>query len=305
MSALLDRLPPGANVALVRLRSLGDCVLTTPAIELLHRHRPDLRLSVIVEDRFAEIFRGNPALSAVAAPTKLAARRLRPALCLNLYGGTRSLWITALSGARWRAGFGHHLHAWIYNAKIPRAQEILGVDRVVHTAEHLASAMFWLGVPRTDIPRARLFAEPAAAAGPPYAVIHALASAPEKMWPAANFLAVARHLRSHGLEPVFVGGPGEDLSAFAEFDTRPGRSLAETKALLAGAALFVGNDSGPAHMAAAFGRPVVVLYGSSDPVVWAPWRTAAETFVSPEGMARIEPAQVIAAADRLLGAIAA
>jgi heptosyltransferase-3 len=46
----------------------------------------------------------------------------------------------------------------MYNVRIPRAQDILGVDRHVHTAEHLASAMFYLGVPRCEIPRARLFA---------------------------------------------------------------------------------------------------------------------------------------------------
>ena len=55
-----------------------------------------------------------------------------------------------------------------------------------------------------------------------------------------------------------------------------GAPLGEIKSLLRGAALFIGNDSGPAHMAAAFGVPVVVIFGSSDPVIWAPWRTASE-----------------------------
>jgi ADP-heptose:LPS heptosyltransferase len=52
-------------------------------------------------------------------------------------------------------------------------------------------------------------------------------------------------------------------------------------------------------MAAAFGTPVVVLYGSSDPVVWAPWRTASEIFAAPVGIARIEAREVIAAVSRL------
>ena len=47
-----------------------------------------------------------------------------------------------------------------------------------------------------------------------------------------------------------------------------------------GASLFVGNDSGPAHMAAAFGVPVVVLFGPSDPVTWAPWRTINQVVVN-------------------------
>jgi ADP-heptose:LPS heptosyltransferase len=57
------------------------------------------------------------------------------------------------------------------------------------------------------------------------------------------------------------------------YRTLPGASLAEVKAVLSRAALFLGNDSGPAHMAAAFGVPVVVLFDASDPDIWGPWRT--------------------------------
>ncbi len=55
---------------------------------------------------------------------------------------------------------------------------------------------------------------------------------------------------------------------------------------MSGASLFVGNDSGPAHMAAAFGVPVVVLFGPSNPVTWAPWRTAAQVMTAREDIAR-------------------
>ena len=95
---------------------------------------------------------------------------------------------------------------------------------------------------------------------------------------------MAEHLRhDHDLETVFIAGPGEDLSAFAGFRTVVGAPLEETKSLLQGASLFLGNDSGPAHMAAAFGLPVVVLFGPSDAVVWAPWQTASEVLVEPGG----------------------
>ncbi len=53
---------------MVRLRSMGDCVLTTPAIELLKGARPDLEIGVVVEDRFAAVFEGNPAISATLPP---------------------------------------------------------------------------------------------------------------------------------------------------------------------------------------------------------------------------------------------
>ena len=257
-------------MALVRLRSLGDCVLTTPAIRLLKSFRPDLRLSIVVEDRFRAVFEGNPDLDELLPPELSALRRFRPALTINLHGGTRSAWMTALSGASIRAGFGHYRHRWAYNLRIPRAQETLGVERKVHTAEHLASAMFYLGVPHSEIPRAQLYAPPAPPASA--AVLHPVAAAPEKTWPPDRFLEVAGRLQATGLDPIFIGAPSDDLTAWRAYRTQQG-TLAETKALLSRAALFVGNDSGPAHMAAAFGLPVVVFFGPSDRDIWAPWRT--------------------------------
>src|SRR5205823_12687774 len=129
----------------------------------------------------------------ILAPDLGALRRFRPHLCVNFHGGTRSAWMTALSGARYRAGFGHYRQVFAYNVKIPRAQEILGVERTVHTAEHLASAMFYLGAPAGEIPRARLTAtekRPAAA------VIHAGAATAGKTWRADGFLEVARRLEA-------------------------------------------------------------------------------------------------------------
>jgi heptosyltransferase-3 len=267
--SLLDRLPSGSRIAVIRLRSLGDCVLTTPALAVLKQHRPDLKISVIVEPRFAEIFAGNPDIS------ETRDSMTRADLVLNLHGGTRSMLLTALSRAKFRAGFAHHRYSFVYSHKIPTAQEILGVTRRVHTAEHLASAMFWLGVPPQEIPRAKLFSDPAPPRRP-YAVIHPFAATPAKTWPAGRFLEVARNLN---LDPIFLAGPTDELKPFENFATSRG-SLAETKSLLSGASLFIGNDSGPAHIAAAFGIPVVVLFGPSDPLTWAPWRTESRVLTS-------------------------
>jgi ADP-heptose:LPS heptosyltransferase len=159
--------------------------------------------------------------------------------------------------------------------------------------------MFWMGVPRAEIPRARLSAAPTPLAGA-YAVLHPFASEPDKTWPAERFLAVAEHLRDKaGLEPVFLAGPADDPAAFQKFRTYQGAPLAQVKSLLAGAQLFIGNDSGPAHIAAAFGVPVVVLFGSSDPVNWAPWRTEAQVLTNPDAIGRISAGEVIAAAEAL------
>jgi ADP-heptose:LPS heptosyltransferase len=301
MSSVLERLPRNGRIAVIRIRSMGDCILTTPAICILKESRPDLAIAVVVEDQFRALFEENADVRGILPPKVSALRQWRPDLSLNLHGGRSSAVLTALSGARFRAGFAHFRFRWIYNIRIPRAQQILGVAGKVHTAEHLASAMFYLGAARMEIPRAKLFADRAQAQTvPPYVVIHPVAAEPAKTWPAERFRAVASHLRqSFDLQPVFIGGPGDDLSAFPEWRTVVGAPLDEIKSLIAGATLFVGNDSGPAHMAAAFGVPVVAIFGASDPVVWAPWRTQAEVLTGGDNIASVEVRQILDALERL------
>jgi ADP-heptose:LPS heptosyltransferase len=299
MSTILERLETGARVVLIRLRSLGDCVLTTPALRLLKAWRPDLTIGVVVEDRFRAVFEGNPDVDEVLPPEFREVTRFRARLCLNLHGGTRSLMLTGASLAGKRAGFAHFRGAGLYNVRIPTAQEILGVNRKVHTAEHLASAVFYLGVPHSEIPSSRLYTnEPKSPA--PSVVIHPAASKPEKTWPAARFHELACMLRKAGLEPIFIGAESEDLSAFQEFRVEQARPLEELKSLLAGASLMIGNDSGPAHMAAALNVPLVVLFGASDPVVWAPWKACAEQLVAAGGIESITVADVAEAAERVI-----
>ena len=78
-------------------------------------------------------------------------------------GGTRSAQLTIASRSPTRAGFEHFRFQQIYNVRIPRAQQILNVDRKVHTAEHLASAMFYLGY--RYMPYRRVGVGPALAGG--------------------------------------------------------------------------------------------------------------------------------------------
>ncbi|HTB19044.1 MAG TPA: glycosyltransferase family 9 protein [Bryobacteraceae bacterium] len=304
MTNVLDRLPSGARVAIIRLRSLGDCVLTTPALCLLKQARPDLQIALVVEDRFAAVFAGNPDVDQILAPNASSVSRFRPQLALNVHGGATSVRLMLAAASGLRAGFGHFRFQPMYNLRIPRAQEILGVDRKVHTAEHLASAMFYLGVPETEIPRARLFAGPHAVLPPrprPYAVLHPFASEAGKTWPRENFLAVAEHLdKNLGMEPVFIAGADEDLSALGEYSRLQGAPLEEVKALISGSALFIGNDSGPAHIAAAFGRPVVALWGSSDLDNWRPWRTTNVVLASPGGIHSIQVSEVADAVETLI-----
>lgn len=288
-ATILSRLGRDASIVLIRLRSLGDTVLATPAFRVLRRALPGSGIHVVMESRFADILRDQPDIDGVlrvCSPASLGdklrlvrrIRALRPQLCLDMHGGATAAWLTALSGARWRSGFAHFRHSWAYNARIPRAQEVLGraTDAPVHTAEHHAAAIFHLGAEAGDIPRARLGTAPVRA-HPPYAVLHAGAAYATKRWAADRFRSLASELRrEHGLEPVFAAGPGEAglAAAFPSFQVRQCRCAEDLTNLLSGATLFVGNDSGPAHVAAALGVPCVVLFGSSDSAAWRPWRTA-------------------------------
>ncbi|MBV9760354.1 MAG: glycosyltransferase family 9 protein [Acidobacteriaceae bacterium] len=297
---ILEQLPQRSRVGVIRLRSLGDCVLATPGLALLKGARADLEIGVAVEPRFAPVLEGSSAVDRILPPTWQALRAWKPSLCVNLHGGTRSQWMTAFSGARWRAGFAHHSFTFAYNIKIPRAQRILSVNRTVHTAEHLASAFFALGVPISKIPRAQLAAgeSPVESSGGRYAVLHPFASAPEKRWPAERFCEVARYLQLWNIRPIFLAGPADDPSPFGAHQVFQG-SVAQMKALLSRASVLIANDSGPAHVAAAFGVPSVVLFGASNPAIWGPWQTESEIVVAPEGLNTVSVSRVIAALERL------
>jgi ADP-heptose:LPS heptosyltransferase len=291
MESVLNRVPHGARVSVIRLRSLGDCVLTTPALAIMKAYRPDLQIGVVVEDRFRAIFETNPIVAGILGPGISEVVKYGSDLCLNLHGGTRSAMLTGASRACIRAGFGHYRLAGVYNLLIPRAQEILGEERTVHTAEHLASAIFYLGVPVCEIPRAELFAAPPDRR-PPYAVFHPFASREDKTWPAKRFVEVARSLRDR-FEPVFIAGPNDETNPFREFEIVANAPLSRVMSLISGAELFVGNDSGPAHIAAAFGIPTTVIFGASDPAIWGPWRTSGTVISDPGGIRAISSRTVL------------
>ncbi len=302
---ILSRLPPGARVLVIRLRSMGDTILMTPALRLLHEWRPDLKISVLSERPWDELLENSPAIdSVIVLGGKLATawrlRRMHFSLAINLHGGPTSALLTRATGAPWRAGLEHFRSRYAYNLHVPKAQEILGRHGPVHTAEHVASCFFWLGVPRCEIPRAQIFAsadvlESVAARlvsaglrqGEDYAVIHPSASYASKQWKASGFAEIGNFIESDfRLPAVYVCGAGESgvLDEIEQHARRPvlraeGWSMRELMALIAGARLFVGNDSGPAHIAAAAGIPVLVVFGSSHAAVWRPWNAVSSAVV--------------------------
>lgn len=305
VASLLPGLPPGARILILRLRSIGDIILLTPTLRLLKEWRPDLRISVMVEARFRELLQGNPAVEEILIPgegvgvrglvARLAViRRLRSrgfSLCVNLHGGPTSRFFARWSAVSGRVGFAHFRGKGLYNILVPDARTILNQPSL-HTAEHQAAAFFYLGLPRTEIPRAQIFsgvgqatwwdvkrAKLGIASGQPYAIIHPTASYKTKEWAPEGFAKMGEYFENKaGVVPIYSCGPGEapvldavEKSAGGSVRRLEGVSLAQFAAALAGARLFLGNDSGPAHMAAALARPVVVIFGSSSSPIWGPW----------------------------------
>lgn len=314
-ASLLPSLPAGAQLLVIRLRSIGDIVLLTPALRLLKDWRPDLRVSVVVESRFRELLEGNPDVEETLDPGqgtgaervwwRLRAlrelRRRKFLLCVNLHGGPTSNLLAWMSGARWKAGFEHFRSRRVYQVLIPDARAILGQPSI-HTAEHQASAFFYLGLPRREIPRAHLFVSAAhetwwqekrvslrIGEGQDYALVHPTALFATKQWAPEHFARLGAYLeREAGLVPVYSCGPAESavLDAVERLASEPirrleGASLGQFAAALSRTRLFVGNDSGPAHMASALGRPSVVIFGSSSSQIWGPWPRPAQSGAGP------------------------
>lgn len=180
---------------------------------------------------------------------------------------------------------------------------------------HLSQFPDLVLLPEQRTPRIALPATARSAAAPSARpiVLHPGSGSPKKNWPIDRFLAVAATLSARG--PIaWALGPAEEEAGIAATLARtfPGaplwRSLplAELAGRLAAARLFVGNDSGVAHLAAAVGCPVVVLFGASDPAVWAPRGTRVTVLGDgSRGIEAIEVEPVVRAALAALEAPAA
>jgi ADP-heptose:LPS heptosyltransferase len=299
-AALLPGLPQGAEILVIRLRSLGDLVLETPALAALHSWRPDLRISVVVEPRFAAVLEGNPAIAelifssgnAFATAAKFRARHFP--IVFNHHGGPRSAILTGFSGSPWRVGWTGYQYSFLHNVRVPDAKEFYGRE-AVHTVEHRISQFYWAGLPRGPIPNAAVFPQPDAMAsvarklaekgiapGAPYGVLQPGARLPEMRWPVASLAELARWFRErHGVASVVNLGAGDaEIAAEVQREMRNCSVLPEAPldireliALVAGSRIVIGNDSGPMHIADALQRPSVAVFSVTDPAQWHPWRS--------------------------------
>jgi ADP-heptose:LPS heptosyltransferase len=264
---------------------MGDCLILTGPVRALKEAFPGFRVSVLVEERFAPCFRGNPDFNEIIpvaskfnAAARLAARRF--SLKLNLHGGPTSLFYAWMPWGR-RVGIESHQYPGLYRGLVP------AVTYPAHAAEQLMFTFRWLGVDRETCPPLRFEKQReeaermrAAMKERPYAVIHPGSLFATKRWAVERFALLGQALRQRGLGIAVACGPGEEALAAAVAQGNPGAAIllgltiAELGELIRGAALYAGNDSGPMHLAAAVGTPAVVPWGSSNSVVWRPWSVA-------------------------------
>jgi ADP-heptose:LPS heptosyltransferase len=203
--------------------------------------------------------------------------------------------LSLLSGARFRIGQEAHRKSNAYHFRIPPSSIVWRREKV-HTAEHQLTLLRWLNLPGIEAGGARIHLNEESRsragkrlnqAGIPsggYIVIHPTATLFTKQWPEENFARLADSLQQrYGIPVIFTSAPHEAQVLLNLGNRAGGRhyywsdlKLGELFALIDGARIFIGNDSGPTHAAAALGRPVVVVWGSSDYDAWHPWMTEFE-----------------------------
>jgi len=290
-----------SRILVVKLDHLGDVILATPAVRALHEGHPGASIDVLVHPAAVAGVAHHPAVHAVLTyrsprfsrdGTADDSSRLREIArtrydtIVELRGDERTLLLPFWTGARRRVDRGT---VRLRN----KAWRALGRARVLHEVEtNLETVRPLVDASAT---RARVEVDPGPEAAASLArkldgyrlsearlvVLHAGAAWRPRAWRPERFGAVADWILGHyDAQVVLVGSEDErDVENAVRRSMREDRALAmtgaltleELTALLGRSALFIGNDSGPAHLAAACGVPSIVLFGPQDPRRFGPW----------------------------------
>lgn len=302
---------PSINrVLVVRMRSIGDTVLATPSLVALRRFLPDARIDILLEDWVAPLldeFDGvDNVISVGMGPvarlrSAIEIRRNRYDVVFNLHGGTTSTFLTWASGAANRIGYSNYQYSFLYDHRLSSPADFWK-QAVTHSAEQQLALLGYCGIPVNDRPRSCLAVTEAALVSiedklnqanssfdihhSSFALIHPAAAFATKQWPSENFARVAEYLAALGIKRVAIAAKHEstvldNLKAASRVPvlTFDDLTLPEITALASKAKLFIGNDSGIAHIAAAVNTPSVVIFGSSNRSHWRPWTDAPNEIV--------------------------
>ena len=292
------------SLLIVRLSALGDVIHVLPALSALRTAFPQAKLGWAVEDRAASLLRGHPQLDRLHVVPRKAwtqalkgwnlaavARGMRETVAelereeyevaLDFQANLRSSALSYFSGARRRIGqprpFSKEGSRFLFT-DVPDA-----VGKEAHKIVRNLQLLRPLGLDPDPVPRPTIpTGEPAGDLGPrPWVLLHPGVSAfgALKAWREERFAELGAALAADGATVRFLwGGAAEERLAEALAALAPGTapapatgSLLELAALLERADLVVGVDSGPLHLAAALGTPVLGLYGPKHPGTYGPF----------------------------------
>jgi lipopolysaccharide heptosyltransferase II len=297
------------KILLVRLREIGDVVFTTPLVSALHEHFPHAQITYLVEPAAAPVLATNTRIDRLIVTPRqtfiadmvfgLSLRKERFDLAIDFHGGPRASLLTWLSRAPVRIGYNVTGRGWMYTHRVARPREI----RPRHAVRNQWDLLAPLGIPLSEPECFSVEMSPdttavqrlsgrleKAGVGPTdrIVVVHVSAGNPFRRWPQSAFATVVAELaRETGMRVLVTSGPSEPEAAQRVADeagagldsitrerllTIGDLSLAELRALFDRAALFIGGDSGPLHIAATSFIPIVALYGPTLPVRSSPWR---------------------------------
>lgn len=290
-----------ARILCVQFASIGDLILTTPALSALHSACPDAHIALLTSTQAEPVVRGVGLVDEVIALDKALFNGTRAFLTpanwrrlrafgrfdtviyfhhFTLKAGTLKFWLIARAvGARRRVGL-QNGNGWFLTDSIAD-----GGFGARHQAEYWLDLVALLGAdsaPRPARVARQTFDLPPAESDAPTVVIHAGSGGYSlaRRWDAAGFAAVADALASDGARVVLVGSADDDSAAVQARLNHPvidltGRTtLAELADVLANADLFIGADSGVLHLAAASGSPVLAIFGPSNHRAWGAWNPA-------------------------------
>lgn len=280
------------RILIIKPSSFGDIVQSLPVLAALKRTWPDAGVDWAVKPEWAELIDGHPLLHRVilfprnfseALRCASRSRRERYRLVIDLQGLLRSGLYALMSGCPTRAGFadGREGSSWCYTERVKVSPTVVhAVDRYLDLVRQLgAMPDKTVTFPLAESSKERDWAESlrqreGIGASERVCVIHPTARWETKRWPTERFARLAdRLIIEQGLRVVLIGGPAQlrqvdDVERQMKeraLNLGGSTTLLQLAALLRRTNLLITNDSGPMHLAAAVGTPVVAVFGPTDP----------------------------------------